>query len=409
MRGRHLSCQRCSGGDVSFDKRGKTVVASIGNSSGLLFIYLSEFAWPAAEFGLLMSRFVNRWRRGVHHQSQLQLGYGFLMIKRRFSLMAAIVASLVSAANVARAQSNWTDALADGNFNDAANWDAGLPTATIGLLHEIGSHSPVMDLNFSTRALIIDEDALTPYTITGTGQFTISQAGFGGAGGYIGSASDADLTVDVAQLNMTRSNSFVTGDYTIDSLNRGNGDLIIGSSVGGTMLLKYTGTSSHNPGAYAHNGDLNTGTTITIYPKLDFSGVTSTTSANNYTSGPDAGCVVQLLGGITGGATPTAGNPSKRFHTEGEAGGKTILGDSTGWLGVAQAIISDLEINSSNSLGDAGSAASGYTEIAFGAATSALLLNKGSGPDISSGEYIFIYGRDTASFPTPLTFMRRSF
>ena len=317
------------------------------------------------------------------------------MVKGRFSFAVAIATGLAFFSVSQNSQAtDWTGATSD--MNDAANWGGTLPTASIGTFHETGSHSPVMASDFNTRALYLDEDAVTPYTITGAGILSITQVGLGGSGGFISSAADVDLTIDVAQFNMTRSNGLVTGDYSTVPANSGTGNLTIGSSVGGAMLFMWGGGStSHNPQIIASNGSPNAGTTITIYPKVDFSGVTSSSSSNNFTVAPGATSVIKLLGGITGGATPTGGNPSKRLHTEGAFGGKTILGDSTGWLGLAQLNLSDLEINSNNSLGEAGSDAASYTWIFGGASTGALRLTN----DITSGEFFYITCRTTADFP----------
>jgi autotransporter-associated beta strand protein len=310
-------------------------------------------------------------------------------LKRVVVTVAIVLLSSMSAQAI-----DWTGGTAD--MNDPSNWGGTLPTAATGVFHETGSHSPVMNSNFDTRALYFDEDVVTPYTITGTGVLSITQTGFGSAGGYISNASDVDVTIDVAQLNLTRTNGFVTGDYSTSDVNSGTGNLIIGSS-GGPMLFVWGGAStSHNPRLNASFNSPNAGTTITIYPKIDFSTVTSTTNSNQFSMNPGPTSTIKLLGGITGGPAPSAGNPADTLLAAGNAGGITILGDSTGWLGRALVRASDLEINHNDSLGVPGSVAdASYTWIEGSANTGALRLTN----NVTSGEYVYITCRNTADAP----------
>jgi autotransporter-associated beta strand protein len=174
--------------------------------------------------------------------------------------------------------------------------------------------------------------------------------------------------------------------------------MTIGSS-GGSMLLVWGGDStSHSPRINASFNSPNAGTTITIHPKIDFSTVTSTTNSNTFSVNPGPTSTIKLMGGITGGPTPSVGNPSDTLNVAGNAGGVTILGDSSGWLGRVLVRTSDLEINHNDSLGVPGSVAdASYTWI-LGAAQSgvgALRLSN----NITSGEYIFITCRLNADAP----------
>ena len=329
------------------------------------------------------------------------------MVKGRFSLAVAIATAIFGAANVARAADTpvtWVGTTADMTLG--TNWSTGaVPIASAGsstgsavTFSDAGNHSPVMDGPMTIKTAFFDNTITSAYNITGTGTWT---AGNASNLPYISNASNADVTIDVAQIEMFRASRLIAGDWTASPADAGTGDLTIGSN-GGPMVLKMGLGAATSASYVAASSDNNSNAVVvTIYPKLDFSGNTSSGSNSSNGSGnnvaliPGALSTIKLLGGITGGATPTGGNPSKRLHTEGAFGGKTILGDSTGWLGIAQLNVSDLEINSNNSLGEAGSDAASYTWIFGGASTGALRLTN----DITSGEFFYITCRTTADVP----------
>lgn len=317
---------------------------------------------------------------------------------RGAALAAAIALSVCGSAQVARAVDSTWGGSGSTNTNDFTlntNWFGDtLPVGGWAYIENGGDHNPVMDSAFDTNVLTTSSGAnslTSSFTLTGAGTMTMTGDS---SSSFVANAANFDFTVDIASLVITgRGTYLVSGDYTTVSADAGVGSLVLGHA-GGPMTMTYTygGTSTNRPQIVAHNaGPLaDTGTSIIVYPKLDFSAAKGSSSSYIQLR-PDSLSTIQLLGGITGGPTPHSGNPTKLVRTNGQVGGKTILGDSSGWLGIMRIETSDLEINSDNSLG----ATDGYTEIQPGANTGALRLTNG----ITTPETIYIYGRDTTDFP----------
>ena len=312
--------------------------------------------------------------------------------------LAVIAVFIGGFVQVAQADDSTWGGTGSTNTNDFTlntNWLGDtLPVGGMGLIDDGGDHNPVMDSAFDTNILTTSSgtNSLTsPFALTGNGTMTMSGDS---SGSYIANAANFDFTVDIASLVITgRGTYLVSGDYTSSSEDAGVGNLVLGHA-GGPMTITYTygGTSANRTQIVAHNagplGDV--GTSIIVYPKLDFSAA-SGSSSSYIQLRPESLSTIQLLGGITGSLTPPSGNPTRLVRTNGQVGGKTILGDSSDWVGFMRIETSDLEINSDNSLGTT----DGYTEIQSGANTGALRLTNG----ITVADLIYPYSRDTTDYP----------
>jgi len=303
----------------------------------------------------------------------------------KFAFASVIALScFVFAQEVSAATYSWngTGSTNTADFTLNTNWAGNVGPIAGGtiLISDGGNHNPVMNSAVNTSVMFTASGPSSPtgpISLTGTGTLTMNG---NTTSSYISNSANSNFTVDIGNLNVTgRGTYLVSGDYSTVAADAGSGSLILGHA-GGPMTITYTvasGSTANQPVIQAHNvGGGTVGTNVIIYPKLDFSGVTGTSTSSFMNLQPESLGTIQLLGGITGGASPTNGNPTRSLRTNGSAGGKVVLGDSTGWKGFTLVNASDLEITSSNSLGTT----DGYTEIASGAGTGALRLNGGGTP-----------------------------
>jgi autotransporter-associated beta strand protein len=280
--------------------------------------------------------------------------------------------------------STWVGTTDDINLVD--NWGGALPIGGTATFTDVGNHNPVLTADFNTTYLSWAEAVNGPYTLTGPFLLTAGDA-VADANGVAANSSDFDVTIDVTQLDLTRTATIVSGDWIISSSDRGTGNLTLGHS-GGSMVLRMgmsSGTVDSRPTISAFNS-----TTVTVYPTVDFSTSITTSGTRDFRLNPSSGSTINLFGGISGTGTD---KPSRFVRIIG-SGGKVVLGNSGTWDGRLTVGTSDLEINHNDSLGAVGSSAS-FTEILQTANTGALRLTN----NITTGETIYLYERTTTANP----------
>jgi autotransporter-associated beta strand protein len=281
------------------------------------------------------------------------------------------------------ADSTWTGATNDINLD--SNWGGVLPIGGVATFTAAGDHNPVLTANFNSNYLSWVESVDSPYTVTGPFLLSLGDSA-ANVNGVAANSSDFDVTIDVAQLDLARTATIVSGDWTISSSDRGTGNLTIGHS-GGSMVLRMgmsSGTVDSRPTISAFNS-----TTVTVYPTIDFSASSTTHATRDFRLNPSSGSTINLFGGINGTGTD---KPSRFVRIIG-SGGKVVLGNSGTWDGRLTVGTSDLEINHNDSLGAVGSAS--FTEILQAANNGALRLTN----NITTGEPIYLYERTTTANP----------
>jgi autotransporter-associated beta strand protein len=262
----------------------------------------------------------------------------------------------------------WIGATDDVLLN--ANWVGDvLPTnAQEAAFNETGSHTPNVSADWNVRYIGMYDTTGAAYTFSGPGTIIIgTESSNGNIDSYI---SPGDLTFNNAAIVMQRASPVYAGSDP-----GGTGNVYINSAtfqMGG-------GGNSGNPAMNAWAGD------ITIDPVVDFSISTVNRSLNLV---PHAGRTITLAGGVAD--TPTLTN----INANGDAGGRTILGNSTTWTGNINISNSDLEVNSNTSTGYSGDSTGGYTYTVGNTRTGAFVLTNNL-TDVN--EFFFIGGRTTSA------------
>src|SRR5215212_5756251 len=204
--------------------------------------------------------------------------------------------------------------------------------STVGQADFVNGTNPILNAPWSIRYIAFYGNV---NSLSGTGTLTIGN-GTGNAGNIDSWKATGPVTISVANIVMQRNSQLYAGSGGVAT------DLIINSGT-----LKWGGGTS--TGTVTFNA---IGGNITVNPKVDF----STAGTNRSLSlNPNAGKTITLTNGVTATTRLTS------MTIDGQAGGKVILGDSTGWTRPITINNADLDINNNNSLG-ATSSNPGYTQ-----------------------------------------------